>query len=342
MKRSILVIVLSFWGYCYIYGQNNVLNRQQFFLDEYPIGVTVTSDLKKLMNERNKPAYQPAHIKMVFSDTVVIEGDIRIMPRGEYRRKYCDLASLMLNFRNPTSPLLSPLQKLKLVSTCKNGKVYNELVLKEFVAYKIYNFITNMSFRVRLLYITFKDSMEKVKDVTNYAFLIEDVKDLADRNNCIEIEDRDFLTAATNREQTSIVNIFQYMIGNTDWSIPNYHNMKLLLPKNDTFAKPYAIAYDFDYAGLVDASYAVPAPELGLHSVTERAYRGFSRSYDELAAALTIFQDKKESIYYFIRHFEYLSDKSKRSMINYLDGFYDIIKNRSSVEHIFIRNARIQ
>ena len=342
MKQFILLLILGCWSYLFANGQKAAVNSQQFFLDDFPINVTLTTNLKNLIKEKDKPAYQVAHIQMLFSDTVAIEGDIRVMPRGEYRRKYCDLASLMLNFKNPSSPLLSPLQKLKLVSTCRNGKIYNDLVLKEFVAYKIYNFITNMSFRVRLLYITFKDSEGKMKDVSNYAFLIEDTDDLADRNNCIEIKDRDFLTAATNREQTSIVNIFQYMIGNTDWSIPNYHNIKLLLPKNDTLAKPYAVGYDFDYAGLVDASYAVPAKELGIESVRDRSYRGFSRGYDELLSTITIFKEKKESIYYYINHFEYLSDKGKKAVINYLDAFYDIVKERSTIEHVFIRNARIE
>lgn len=322
--------------------QVSKVNRQQFFLDEYPIEVVLTTDIKKLDNDKNSPAYQPADIKMIFSDTFVVEEKIRVMPRGFYRRKNCDLAALMLNFKNNSSPTLSKLKKLKLVSTCRNGKVFNEWVLKEYVAYKLYNFISNMSFRVRLLHITFKDSNQKAKDQDNYAFLIEDMDDVAERNNCKEVKGRDYFTEETNRDQTTLLSLFQYMIGNTDWSVPKYHNIKLMAPKNDTTAMPYAIGYDFDYAGIVNTVYAVPAPELGVESVTDRVYRGFSRSYDELAEALQIFQDKKEAMYYYVDHFEFLSDKSRKLMIRYLDQFYDIIKERSSVEHVFIRNARTQ
>jgi len=309
-------------------------------LDDKPVEVTLTTDIRKLRNDKKTPSWQPANIIMQFSDTSIISEEIRVMPRGIFRKNNCDMASLMLNFKNPSSPQLSPLKKLKLVGDCKNGSSYDELVLKEYMVYKIQNILSNMSFRVRLLHITYKDLKQKVKSFTQYAFLMEEMRDLAARNNCIEIKGKDVFTEATNRDQMTFVNLFQYMIGNTDWSVWKYHNIKLMVPKNDTLAKPYAVPYDYDFCGLVDASYAVPAPELGIESVEERLYRGFSRSYNELQAVIDVFQEKKESIMYYINHFELCSTRCRKSMISYLDEFYKTVANKKNVESIFILNAR--
>ena len=140
----------------------------------------------------------------------------------------------------------------------------------------------------------------------------------------------------------TFVSLFQYMIGNTDWSIPKLHNMKLMVPKNDTLAKPFAIPYDFDYCGLVDASYAVPAEGLSIETVSQRLYRGFPRSYDELQAAIAVFKEKKESIMYYINHFELCSTRCRKSMLSYLDEFYETLNNKKKIESVFIINARTQ
>ena len=339
MIKYYFIVLLLILRHSFVFSQGTVINRQAFFLDDTPIEVNLTTEVKKLRNDKAKPEYQPAHIVMKFSDTSIISEDIRLESRGIYRKENCDMASLMLNFKNPSSPLLSPLKKLKLVGGCKNGSFYNELLLKEFLVYKIQNILSNMSFRVRLLHITYNDSRQKMKPYTQYAFLMEDMSDLAARNNCVEIKKNIFSTEETNRNQMTFVNLFQYMIGNTDWSIYKYHNIKLMLPKNDTLARPYVVSYDYDFSGLVDADYAIPAEGLGIESVTQRLYRGFPRSYNELQATLDVFNEKKESIFYLINHFDLCDSKCKKQMIAYLDDFYKIISNKRQVESIFIANA---
>lgn len=342
MKKISCILLFLILQQTLIFSQPSPLNRQVFFLDDNVIEVKFTTDIKKLRTEKKVPKYQPATISMKFSDTLIITEEIRVEPRGEYRKRNCDMASLMLNFKNASSPKLSPLKKLKFVGGCRTGSAFEELLLKEFLVYKIQNFLSPMSFRVRLLHITYNDSKEKVKSFTQYAFLLEDMNDLTARNNCVEIKNKKFLTEATNREQMTFVNLFQYMIGNTDWSIPNLHNMKLMVPKNDTLAKPFAIPYDFDYCGLVDASYAVPSEGLGIESVSQRLYRGFSRGYNELQTAIEVFKEKKESIMYYVDHFELCSTKCRKLMTAYLDDFYETLDNKKRIESVFIINARTQ
>lgn len=322
-----------------IFGQHAPVNSQQFFIDDSIINVTLTTDLKQLRSQKNKPKWQPANIVMHFSDTAVISEEIRIEQRGIDRKTHCDLAALMLNFKNKTSPLLSPLNKLKLVGSCNTGNTNEDLLLKEFLVYKIYNLLSVMSFRVRLLHITYIDSKQKMKSYTQYAFLIENVKDMAARSNCVEIENKTFANEALNRYQVTFMSIFQYMIGNTDWAIGNYHNIKLIVPKTDTLARPYPVPYDFDFSGFVNAPYAVPDEKAGIQNVTERFYMGFPRTMDELTLILNVFQEKKESVTLKIKEFSLLSDKAKKNMVRYIEIFYQIISDKKSIRAAFINGA---
>ena len=321
-------------------AQSLPINRKLFFSDDKVIEVTLTTDIKKLRTQKTVPAWQPASITMQFSDTSVITEGITVQPRGIYRKENCDIAALMLNFKNAAAPKLSPLKELKLVGGCYSGKADEELLLKEYLVYKIYNFISAMSFRVRLLHINYNDSKQKARSYSQYAFLIEDIKDLAARNNCMEEKNKVFGLDGADRQQFNLVCLFQYMIGNTDWSVRQYHNIKLMVPKNDTLARPYVIPYDFDYAGLVNAPYAVPNEGLGITSVTQRLYRGFARTMDELQLNLDIYKKKKEIIMSCLDNFPLLNVKDKRDMTRYLEEFYKTIDNKNSVRSVFIINAR--
>lgn len=340
MKKTGWIIPVFMLCYHITSGQSLPVNRQLFFLDERVIEATLTTDIRKLRNNKSKPAWQTADIIMKFSDTAVIEERIRVRLRGVFRKTNCDIASLMLGFKNTSSPKLSSLKNLKLVGGCKSSSRDEILLLKEYMVYKVYNFLSVMSFRVRLLHITYKDSQQKTKSYSQYAFLIEDIKDLADRNNCKEIISRTVKTESTDRQHINFLSIFQYMIGNTDWAVPSSHNIKLIVPKNDTTAYPYPVPYDFDYAGFVNAAYAIPSEEIGTKLVTERAYRGYEREMIELEPNLDIFKQKKDQIMFFIKNFELLKPNDKREITEYIEEFYEIISNKRLCKSIFINNAR--
>jgi hypothetical protein len=126
--------------------------------------------------------------------------------------------------------------------------------------------------------------------------------------------------------------IFNYMIGNTDWSVPNQHNCKILSTMVFSGSSGGIIVpYDFDYSGLVDADYAIPHESLGIESVRERLYLGICRSEDVFINALKEFSDKKEEFYKVIKDFKLLSEKEKTNMIRYLDSFYAGFDKRNSI-----------
>jgi len=318
----------------------STLSPKLFFQEEKLLIMDLVTDLKKLTSEKKLETYQPATVTCHFPDSSVISEAIRLSARGEFRRTECFVPSIKLDFKNESSPKLSPLSKLKLVVGCGARADDERLLLKEFLIYKMYNLLTEKSFRVRLLHINYKDTREKVKSYSQYGFLIEDVDKMAKRNKCSEVEKQVFRTERTDRDQMTLVSIFQYMIGNTDWSVPNYHNIKLMRPVTDSISFPYTVPYDFDFAGLVDAHYATPNQDLPISSVRERLYRGFPRTMEEIQRTLNIFREKREAIKNLILNFELLNLRYRKEMISYLDEFYKTIEITSLVKRIFIDDAR--
>lgn len=321
-------------------AQAQTIDSLKFFTDDQLIEMTLTTDIKGLQSQKGTPVFIPGTVSIHFPDNTVIDESITVSPRGIFRRDYCRIPPMMLNFRTAGAPRLKSLGKLKLVLGCGTGSADEELLLKEFVAYKIYNLLEEKSFRVRLLKVNYADSKNRVKPFTQYSFLIEDDADMARRNGCHKKDHGSYLTEATNRSMMTMVAIFQYMIGNTDWAVPNEHNIKLIFDKKNPTALPYAIPYDFDYCGLVDASYAIPNEIIGTEKVTERVYRGFPRTMDEIQATLDVFRKQKEAILSVVRNFSLLSDRTRRGMVGYLEEFFRMIESRKQVESVFIDNAR--
>jgi len=312
----------------------------KFFTDDQLIEMELSTDIRALQTEKGEDVLQPATVKMKFPDGEVIDEAIQVGPRGKFRRDYCRIPPIRMQFRNASSPRLSSLGRLKLVIACGAAAADEELLLKEYLAYKIYNQLTDKSFRVRLIKTTYNDTRGRMKPFSQYSFMLEDDGDMARRNGCHKKTHGQFLTDATNRDMMTLVAIFQYMIGNTDWAVPNEHNIEIIFSKEDPALPPFAVPYDFDYCGLVDASYAVPNEIIGTEKVTERVYRGFPRTMEELQMTLDVFRSKKAAILSIINNFTPLNERARRNMTNYLDDFFRMIERKSEVQSAFIDNAR--
>ncbi len=320
--------------------QAQPVDSVKFFAEEGIVEMTLTTDIAKMQKEKGEDMFQPATVSLRFADNTVIEEPITVAPRGHFRREFCNIPPIMVDFKNTTSPRLSPLGKLKLVIGCGTNGNDEQLLLKEYLVYKIYNLLEDKSFRVRLAKVNYTDTRGKIKPFSQYAFLIEDDKDLAIRNNCIKKAKAQYLTESTDRELMTKVAVFEYMISNGDWSVPNNHNIRLIYDKNNEAALPFAVPYDFDHSGFVNAGYAVPNELLGTEKVTERVYRGFPRKMEELQATMSIYKAKKEAIYALINNFALLAARTKKELINFLDDFYSTINDKRQVQNIFIDNAR--
>jgi len=339
MKKVLLIALTLLYAGFLPQSQAQKIDEVKFFEEDSIINATLTTDISKFVKSSSKPAYMPATFTCTIGDSVISE-QISIEARGHVRKEICYIPPIRMNFHNSTSPKLYPLNTLKLVCPCKTGQEYDQLLLKEYLIYKIYNLLTEKSFHVRLLKLRFEDSKGNKKNLDEHAFLIESTKEFSKRNKCKEFKYTKINTETTNREQMTLVALFEYMIGNTDWSVPGAHNIVLIQPRNDSTARPFVVPYDFDYSGLVNAEYAVPAEELGLENVHQRLYRGFPRTLEELNAAIAVFNSRKNTIYSLINNFTLLTERNRDEIIQYLDDFYKTINNKNDVKSVFIEGAR--
>ncbi len=338
MKKNILFAALCF-VFTGLLSQTPLVDKVKFFENDTAVDASLSTDIGKLLGSKSKPEYIPATFACKFSDSSISE-QIRIIARGNVRREICYLPPVKLDFHNTTSPKLYPLNSLKLVCPCLESEDYDQFILKEFLCYKIYNLLTPKSFRARLLNLNYEDSRGKKKTISEHAFFLEDSKEMAKRNGCKELKNIKLHSESTDRDQAAIFSIFEYMIGNTDFGVSVNHNTVLIQPAKDSAARPFIVPYDFDYSGLVDASYAVPNEGLDIENVRQRLYRGFPRTMQELNDAFLIFNQQKDKIYSLINDFQLLTPKNRKDIINYLNDFYKTINDPRQVKDIFIDNAR--
>jgi len=317
------------------------VDRVKFFTDTSVINATLSINYKHVRSEKDKIGVTfPAVFSCSMDDGSVINDHILVEVRGHFRRSYCDMLPLKLIYKKDSTCAFYKLKELKLVGVCNVNNNSEQDLLREYLTYKIYNLITDNSFRVRLLNLTYVDSSGRRKPITRHAFLMEDVKQLAKRNYCEEWSKKPVASERADRHMMTVVNIFEYMIGNTDWSVPGDHNIKLIENSSDSTARPIPVPYDFDSSGLVHTEYAAPDERLGIVSVRERAYRGFPRTMEELNDVLDIFIKQKANIYEVIGNCDLLNSSTKKDMIGYIDQFYRSISNKSNVKYLFIDNAR--
>ena len=343
MKRfSLPLLLLCIFALQIVNAQPPSVDRVKFFNDTSTINATIITNTSKLFKNNKQGVILPASFVTTLPDGTSVNDEIQMEIRGHFRHDYCYVPPLKLIFKNNKASVLSSLKSLKLVNECKLSRQYDQYLMKEFIAYKIYNLLTDMSFRVRLLNVSFQDSGGKKKPITEHAFLLEDIKEVAKRNDCAEWKKPNLVTEATNRKQMTMVAIFEYFIGNTDWAVPVNHNTRLIYSLKDSLLRPFVVPYDFDYSGIVNTEYAVPDERLGIENVQERLYRGYPRTMEEVNEALDIFKQQKEKIYATINNFDLLNPSSKKDLTLYLDAFYETIKDPRSVKSVFIDNARTQ
>lgn len=319
-----------------------LVSRKQFFEDTTLLQASLNTSYKDLMTNRKVPLYQPATLifqNLDSSGPLIVP--IQVKLRGKFRKANCSFASLFFDFSDSTKKSrLSNFKDLKVVVPCEWGSDDEQWLIKEYLVYKLYQLFTEKSFRIRLVKFTFDDNSDSIKPYKQYGFIMEDVDDLAKRNKCKETGDEKIMTEETNRQHTTMVSMFEYMISNSDWNVPARQNVKLIRPEDSAKAKPYIVPYDFDYSGAVNALYAEPAPYLGIEKVTDRLYQGFPRTAAELKEVIAVFLQKENDVYKTISDFPLLKKKPKEEMLAFIQGFYTIIKDETNIQKIFIDKAR--
>ena len=305
--------------------------------------LSITTNIKELIKDTGKKSkYHQARLSYQLGDSVV-SMLVQLKTRGNYRKNknVCSFPPLRVKFNRSTSSytLFHDQDKLKIVGHCRNNSDrFQQMVFQEYLIYKVYQILSPESFKVRLARVTYKDSANKVKNLEEYIFFIEDFEKMAKRNGKIPIYKHRIHQDNTMINKVTRMAIFQFMVGNTDWGVPTLHNIKMIA-KTPT-SRPVPIPYDFDWASLVNAPYAIPNEKLDLDNIHERLYRGYKRTPEELESIFKEFRMKKERFYSLYKNNYFLTEKEKRRALEFFDEFYDIIDNPKLVKKYFINNAR--
>jgi hypothetical protein len=320
----------------------DVFNRAVPFQHEEPLILYIEMDLKEFYKIRHKEESVPAQMTALLNDSILTTKKIKIKPRGEFRRKYCSFPPVEIKFsKSDTDNIFTQEDnELKLVTHCKNATLFEQYVLKEYLCYKMYNLLTDYSFRVRLLKVHYIDSKGKKKDVIKYGFIVESNKSLAIRIDAYPVKVQGIQINQTDYDIVQIMSVFLYMIGDTDWAIPALHNVKLYRLKDPLKPNPLPVPYDFDVSGMVNTDYSPPDERLGIETVRQRVYRGYCIPEKDLTEVLDLFIQKKEEIYALVNNFELLDNYHKNEMLIYLDEFYDIIEKPYRVKANIIDQCR--
>jgi hypothetical protein len=300
------------------------------------VQINLYANLDSLLSLKNTETQLPATFQYTDQHGNKKSHHITIKPRGKFRRRFCDFPPLKIKFSKPEllSAGLSPHNELKLVTHCVEDKQEStEQVFREYLAYRLYNQLTPVSFRVQLARMTYIDTGNSKHKIKRWGLLIEDLEELEQRTGFLEFDTLGAPRPRFHPNYEKIASLFQYMIGNTDWNPAILHNIKTLQNKE---GKLIPVPYDFDFATLVQASYARPNTNVGQKSLSQRVFMGFSGSPQELYPITSYFKSKKEEMYDLIHDFGHLSEESRLQMIAYLDGFFDHIENLDSIrEHLF-------
>src|SRR5688572_21154779 len=90
-------------------GFSQLVDSIKFFTDEKVIGVTLTTDIRSLQNQKGEDQFQDAAIVCRFPDSTVISEKVQVTARGNFRRGYCRIPPMAINFRTPGAPRLASL-----------------------------------------------------------------------------------------------------------------------------------------------------------------------------------------------------------------------------------------
>ncbi|MDX1556251.1 MAG: hypothetical protein R3212_09510 [Xanthomonadales bacterium] len=261
------------------------------------------------------------------------EVSLTVERRGISRQRVCDFPPIRLRL-DKTSAVDTPFEgegALKLVTHCDDGDRWTQYYVLEMLAYRFYNLITDYSFKVRPMNVRYRDiDRDRVSD-EEFAFVIEDVDDLAKRHDMVEIEPGRIYPGHLDPERATFVALFQFMIGNLDWSALSgpggecCHNVKLIGSPDATTYVP--VPYDFDATGLVDAHYAAPPDGLPVRSVRSRLYRGFCAHNGALPKVRRRFIDHQLQILSLVREEPRLTERNRHDALNYLEEFFEIVRD---------------
>jgi len=288
--------------------------------------VELTGPIHSVFRSKKEPRDFPFKLRVNGREMAV---DVRL--RGKSRLDHCEFPPLRLGFDagDTGESVFAGQDELKLVTHCINSNAGEKNLLEEYLAYRIFNLLSDYSYRVRLLHMSYVDTDGRLdRDArSRYAFVIEPAEQLAARLDAELLHLEALSKKKLDAEQAARVYVFQYMVGNTDWSLVRprdaeecCHNGNLVGENGKIFYIPY----DFDQSGIVNAAYAKPHPVVRLRSVRDRRYRGYCTDTDILLAAIHHVNFARDEIIGLVGEAPGLTERDAERAAKYLMGYFDM------------------
>jgi hypothetical protein len=293
------------------------------------VKMTLETDLTTIIEQKKTNQYFPATLRTEDGKVYRVE----VKPRGKFRRKVSVFPPLKLKFKKKElrTEGLDTLNEIKLVLPCYESDKGDELIIREYLAYRMFEHLTDASMRARLIRLTIRDTHVEKSRRQMYAILLEDEEELVSRLHGELNEEYGIPTDSLHAYQAALTVMFQYMIGNTDWEIPMLRNVRLVRAPQS--GKTLLVPYDFDFSGLVSAPYSSPSSETGLKTVRDRFLMSNGLKPEALKRALNTLKSAKPTFYSLCKS-KYLSNSATEDMTNFLRTFFEKVEGKNEIPQL--------
>ena len=334
-----------------LYGSTSVspVDIDPLFSEHSTLEVTISAPLSEIMRHRKNEEYRAGTLSYSGQNGRNITLEIGVRPRAQFRRRIdiCDFVPLRINFRKSQvhGTVFENQDKLKLVTHCKPTRTYEQALISEYLVYRVFNILTDMSYRARLMRINYIDTARGNREFQSYGFFIEDDLRLAQRQRLRNAETRRVSVRRMQPEQANLVSVFNYFIGNMDFSHVKpepeencCHNESILTDSSGTL---YPVPYDFDMSAFVNGPHRSPAPRPDFPNFRGKwRYMGWCLTNDHLTASIGLLTDKRTEIYELIRNQTELEDFKRKSLFKFLDRLYRSVDTPRKVEKNLVADCQ--
>ena len=336
MRTLLLIVVMIAWAL-------PAPAEERLYDGDDVLPLTIHGPLAKLSRSAEDADDVPGHLELEDGTSI----PMKFTKFGISRLRECGVPSLTITLDPDLvrGTVFEGQRKLWLVTPCQHHGSYDKYTLLEYLIYRSYAVIAEPALHARLVSLRYRDTQRRSSDRTEYAFILEDIGHAAERTGRIWLDIPTQELPAFDPGQLATMGLFQYMVGNTDWSAlagpPGKrccHNVALF--GSDGPGSDAAVPHDFDRAGLVNPPYAVPSPKMKIRNVTQRLYRGFCFNNDQLPAAIEAFNDHRPEIEALFQREDLPYPDARRSALKYLDGFYETINDPKKLKKRIIKHCR--
>jgi hypothetical protein len=322
MKSILTCLLLLF--FVHLSGQTSLFDELHQRGDS--VSVELDTDWKQLIRQKRNKQYQPLTITVAgLGEPLTFTG--RVRTRGNMRLEVCQYPSLKIKLKKAQlrAAGFSKLNDLKFVLQCSTGSRGEGYSIREQLVYDLHAIYSDNYHRIIPMNLT----PTQEADLSLKAFMVEDEEQLAARYEGKILKSKYASSGGLNRLAYVNMCMFNYLVLNTDWQVFNMHNVEIVSKKDAL--KMIPIPYDFDYSGFVGTSYSIPRPSLEVNSIFDPVWLGKKVTQDEMRAASTHFQSKREAAEALVTNYPELDNRSKKRLLKRLTDFYKVLENEKKL-----------